>query len=108
MATDAGPYYFNADTGEMVFYFGWLDDAGNMLELAKSPYNAYYQQNVLYGGFSDYIVFIDSILGPGFTQRWGALGYFIRPEYLDKLSRYQPQILNTGNIPSGGYIGQYR
>jgi len=93
MATDAGPYYLG--NGEMIFYFGWYSEStGEMLELSKSPYARLYNQ------YAD-MTFFSTSLGPGFTQKWGALGYFIRPEYLDRFSRYRPQTLNEGNIPVG-------
>jgi len=88
-------------TGEWVFYFGWYSEStGEMLELSKSPYARLYDQ---YGDMT----FFSSSLGPGFTQKWGALGYFIRPEYLDRFSAYRPQVMREGNIPAAAYIGQH-
>jgi len=90
--------YINRGTGEFVWYFGWYAEAtGEMLELSKSGYQQEY--NAAAYDFGAYVNFVDVVLGPGFTQKWGALGYFIRPEYLDRFSRYRPQHMNEGNIP---------
>jgi len=102
MATDQGPMYICRDTGEFVWYYGWYDHTtGEMLELSKSGFQGYYQQyNYDLGAFY-------AFLGPGFTQKWGALGYFIRPEYLDRFSAYRPQWLNEGNVPLPLEMGQH-
>jgi len=100
MATDMGPMYVCRDTGEFVYYFGWYDHAtGEMLELSKSGYQQYYDPNDLR---AFYLLF-----PPGFTQKWGAIGYFIRPEYLDRFSVYRPQWLNEGNVPLPIEIAQH-
>jgi len=88
MATDQGPHYSVGYANPWVYYYGFFSESTyEMLEVPdQTDPTTYYAQ-------------------PGFVQKWGAIGYFIRPEYLDPYSLYRPQTLAQGNIPPPISIG---
>jgi hypothetical protein len=101
MATDSGPMVWDRTKNQFVWVHGYYNEGTNQVIDIDYPQNNSPDLNAL-------IAFLDhpewygpGISPPGFDQTWGAVGYYIRPEYLDRQSVYRPQPLAGGNIPPG-------
>jgi|SRR6516162_787944 hypothetical protein len=105
MATDSGPHIIdNSNGGHFVWAHGYYNEGTNeVIDIDYPELNTQAQNDLIsalnhpewYGGGTP----------PGFDQTWGAVGYFIRPRYLDRASAYRPQTLNPGFIPPNIDIG---